>query len=77
MLVLTRKAGEQIMIGEDVVLTVLRVEGTRVQIGVTAPRGLRIERQQIISGDADQRRSPQEVHRAEVQEHPRPPRCAP
>lgn len=48
MLVLTRKAGERILIGDDVVITVLEVRGGDIRIGVEAPKGLRIQRQEVI-----------------------------
>lgn len=44
MLVLTRKEGERIRIGDDTVITVVRVEGSRVRIGIEAPPSLRIVR---------------------------------
>jgi len=40
MLVLTRKPGESIVIGDDVVIKVLSVEGESIRIGITAPRAL-------------------------------------
>lgn len=47
MLVLTRRAGESIMIGKDVVVTVLEARGDQVRIGVEAPRDVRIHREEI------------------------------
>ena len=44
---LTRKEGEKIMIGEDVVLTVLEVYGNRVRIGLEAPEDIRIHRKEV------------------------------
>ena len=44
MLVLTRKQGEEIRIGEDIVLKVTAVQGSRVRIGIEAPREHRIVR---------------------------------
>lgn len=48
MLVLTRKSGEQILIGEDIVITVLEGRGDGVRIGIDAPRGVRIQRQEVL-----------------------------
>ena len=48
MLVLTRKAGEQILVGEDIVITVLESRRDGVRIGIQAPRGVRIQRNEII-----------------------------
>ena len=47
MLVLTRKRQEQIHIGEDIVLTVLRVRGNTVRVGVEAPREVRVVRGEL------------------------------
>jgi carbon storage regulator len=47
MLVLSRKDGQQIMIGEDVVVSVLRVAGNRVRIGIDAPDAVRILRGEL------------------------------
>ena len=44
MLVLTRKQGEEIRIGDDIVLKVTAVQGGRVRIGIDAPRSHRIVR---------------------------------
>ena len=42
MLVLTRKAGEQILIGKDVLVKILEVQGNRVQLGIEAPKDVKI-----------------------------------
>ena len=47
MLVLTRKESEQIRIGDDVVVTVSRVEGHRVTLAIDAPRSIRILRAEL------------------------------
>lgn len=47
MLVLTRKKGETIMIGDHIELTVLDVEGDTVKIGVGAPRDVEIHRKEV------------------------------
>ena len=47
MLVLSRKAGEKLMIGDDVVLTINRISGNRVAIGIEAPRDVRIVRGEL------------------------------
>jgi carbon storage regulator len=51
MLVLTRKVGEEIVIGNNVRVTVLSVKGARVRIGISAPVSVRVDRREI-----DQRR---------------------
>jgi len=47
MLILTRRVGESVMIGEDVTITVLRVKGTQVRLGVTAPRTVSVQREEV------------------------------
>ena len=52
MLVLSRKEGEQLLIGDDIVLTVNRISGNRVAIGIDAPRSVRIVRGELQRRDA-------------------------
>jgi carbon storage regulator len=48
MLILTRKVGEVIMIGEDIVVKVLGVRSGQVKIGIEAPRELPVHRHEIF-----------------------------
>lgn len=50
MLVLTRKPGERIVIGNDIVLEVLEVQGNRIRIGIQAPQGVPILRSELLEG---------------------------
>ncbi len=47
MLVLSRKASEQIVIGKDVVVTVSRISGKRVDLAISAPQDIRILRAEL------------------------------
>ena len=47
MLILTRRIGESFYIGDDVIVTVTRVKGNQVFIGFTAPKDVRIDREEI------------------------------
>jgi carbon storage regulator len=47
MLILTRRVGESIMIGEEVVVTVLGVKGNQVRVGVNAPKEVSVHREEI------------------------------
>lgn len=47
MLILTRKPGQVINIGGDIAVTVLDVKGNQVRIGVSAPRTVRVDREEI------------------------------
>lgn len=47
MLVLSRKGNQQIMIGDDVIVSILQVAGNRVRIGIDAPESVRIVRGEL------------------------------
>ena len=47
MLVLTRKPGERLMIGDNIVLTVVEVKGDNIRIGIDAPREVKVYRGEI------------------------------
>lgn len=47
MLILTRRVGETLMIGDEVSVTVLGVKGNQVRIGVNAPRDVSVHREEI------------------------------
>ena len=47
MLILTRRVGETVMIGDDVTVTVLGVKGNQVRIGVNAPKSVAVHREEI------------------------------
>lgn len=56
MLILTRKEGESLRLGEDITVTVVAVKGGNVRIGVTAPRDVAVHREEVyqrISGKAE------------------------
>jgi carbon storage regulator len=48
MLILTRRVGETVMIGNDVTVTVLGVKGSQVRVGVNAPRDVAVHREEIF-----------------------------
>lgn len=47
MLILTRRVGETLVIGDDVTVTVLGVRGNQVRIGVSAPKDVTVHREEI------------------------------
>ena len=51
MLLLTRRTGETIQIGDDITVTVLSVKGNQVRIGITAPDDVKIMREELLGPD--------------------------
>ncbi|QLB13836.1 carbon storage regulator CsrA [Bisgaardia hudsonensis] len=47
MLILTRKAGESLLIGDDISITILNIRGNQVKIGVNAPKEVSVHREEI------------------------------
>ena len=47
MLIITRRPGEKIMVGEDVVVEVIEVSGSSVRIGIAAPKSIPVYREEI------------------------------
>jgi carbon storage regulator len=47
MLILTRRVGETIVIGDDVIVTVLGIKGNQVRIGINAPKDVSVHREEI------------------------------
>jgi carbon storage regulator len=61
MLILTRRVGETVMIGNDVTVTILGVKGNQVRVGINAPKNVAVHREEIYErikreqqGDGDQ-----------------------
>lgn len=64
MLILTRRVGEAVVIGEEVTVTVLGVKGNQVRIGVNAPKTVSVHRDEIFERIKNERASvdePQEL----------------
>lgn len=51
MLVLSRKVGESIVIGDDIEITISQVAGKRIKLSIDAPRSVRVARSEIIVDD--------------------------
>lgn len=65
MLVLTRRVGERVRIGADIVLVVLGIEHGQVRVGVEAPRTVPVQREEIYEALAEANRSAAERPEAE------------
>ena len=57
MLILTRKVGESLVIGDDVSIIVLGVKGNQVRIGVDAPRSVSVHREEIYNKIQDEKKA--------------------
>ena len=57
MLVLTRRPNQSIMIGDDIVVTVLEVKGDQIRLGITAPRDVQVYREELLAALQDANRS--------------------
>ncbi len=58
MLILTRRIGETLMVGDEVTITVLGVKGNQVRLGVNAPRDVAVHREEIYQRIQDEKGVP-------------------
>lgn len=61
MLILTRRVGETIRIGEEISVTVLGVKGIQVRVGIAAPRSVAVNREEVHDRIAAERHSHEDV----------------
>ncbi|MFS3127075.1 carbon storage regulator CsrA [Nocardioides sp. Bht2] len=57
MLVLSRKAGESVLVGDDIEVTILEIRGDVVRVGIAAPRSVSVQRAELIAQVTDSNRA--------------------
>lgn len=68
MLILTRRAGETVMVGSDITITVLGVKGNQVRIGINAPKDVAVHREEIYERIQSEKKGAKEAEKAESAE---------
>jgi len=48
MLILTRRVGEKLIIGDDVTVTILSLKGNQIRVGIDAPRSIKVHREEVF-----------------------------
>ena len=62
MLILTRNAGQIIKIGDDIDITILSVKGGQVRIGIDAPKGTSVHRQEVYDRIEEEKKQAEAAH---------------
>ena len=62
MLILTRRVGETIKIGDDIDITILSVKGGQVRIGIDAPKGTSVHRQEVYDRIEEEKKQAEAAH---------------
>ncbi|MPY94817.1 MAG: carbon storage regulator CsrA [Acidimicrobiia bacterium] len=73
MLVLSRRANQSIVIGDDIVVTVLDVRGDQVRLGISAPRHLAVHREEVYAQIQQENQAAATVAAGDAALLPRPP----
>jgi carbon storage regulator len=68
-LIITRRAGERIMVGDDIVLEVMEIAGSSVRIGISAPRSIPVFREEIYAALRGEKRAAEDPGPTEPTEH--------
>ena len=67
MLIITRRAGERIMVGDDIVVEVMEIVGNSVRVGIQAPRSVPVYREEIYAAVRDENRAAAESSPAQTE----------
>ena len=73
MLVLSRRANQSIIVGDDIVITVLDIRGDQVRIGIQAPRNVTVHREEVHAQISNENRAAAGVPSIDVARLPRAP----
>jgi carbon storage regulator len=66
MLILTRKLGEKINIGDDITVTLVEIKGTQVKLGIEAPKTIEIHRQEIYERIREENLSSSDINDSDL-----------
>jgi carbon storage regulator len=66
MLIITRRPGEKVMLGDDIVLHVMEIVGNSVRVGIQAPRSVPVYREEIWNAVRDENRAAVDAAPAEL-----------
>jgi len=69
MLILTRRVGETVMIGDDVTITVLGVKGNQVRVGISAPKHVAVHREEIYERIKREQQTDEEAEKPKATEY--------
>jgi carbon storage regulator len=72
MLIITRRPGEKVMVGEDIVVHVMEIVGNSVRICIEAPRSVTVYREEIWNAVRDENRAPADALPGDLPEPARP-----
>lgn len=68
MLILTRRVGETLMVGDDVSITVLGIKGSQVRVGVNAPKSISVHREEIYQRIQQEKEAEEQAEQTEQSE---------
>jgi carbon storage regulator len=66
MLILTRKLGEKITIGDDITITLVEIRGTQIKLGIEAPKHIEIHRQEVYERIREENLSSSDINDSDL-----------